>query len=306
MDKRKNFLLISCSCFLFFIFLFPGFAQQGTEELTPAEIAANKFNEVLDLYKAGEYEKCRVKTEEYIEEFEEQNIYYQPGIRANFYVMKAMVSYAFREEGYKQEIEQLFKKAIETDLDLEIGDIATVPAFLNELFNKTKKEYLSQYSKTARRNSFGIVTTIVCTNPFDGSNIQPGIFYEFNITDSLSINTDIKIPIQGNFWNFWRIKIGALWYREFRVEKFVFALGLYDILKINNWSLQTNTVSFCGRGEVITRNGLGIAADVEVMHLDLNFTQAESEEITNLSEIGQGSFFELFFANIDIYFIITF
>ena len=217
-----------------------------------------------------------------------------------------MVSYAFREEGYKIEIEQLFNKAIPIYLDLEIGDIATVPPFLNELFNKTKKEYLSQYSKTARRNTFGIVTTLICTNPFDGSNIQPGISYTFNITNSLSVNTDIKFPIQGQFWNFWRLKFGALWFRDFRVEKFVFALGVYDILKINNWAIRTNTISFCGHGEVLTRNGFGIAADVEVLHFDLNFIEEESEEITNLSEIGQGSSFELFFSSIDLYFVITF
>lgn len=307
MNERKNILFTSCLCFFLFFILFPVFTQEDTENgPTPAEIAAIKFKKTIELYKAGEYEKCREKVDEYIYEFEEQDIYYQASITSYFYVLKAMVSYAFREDGYKEEIENLFNNAIQINLNLEIGDVATVPPFLLELFNKTKKEYLSQYSKTAKRNTFGFVMTLVCTDPFDGSNLQPGIYYAFNITDSVSINADVKVPIQGQFWNFWRIKLGGLWYRDFRVEKLVYALGLNGILKINNWTLQTISFSFCGHGEYISRNGFGLAADVELLHVDLNFIQDESEEITNLSEIGQGSVFELFFTNLDFYIVFTF
>ncbi|MBN2442935.1 MAG: hypothetical protein JXJ04_16370 [Spirochaetales bacterium] len=304
MDNLAKIIRTSCFFFISIIILFPVFAQEDNIALThtPARAESN-YEKALELYKVGEYESSRELVDTYIREFEEQDLYYQNILRANFYVLKAMLSYVFREENYRKEIESLFNKAVRIYLDLEIGDVAIAPPFLVELFTKVKKEYLAGYSKTTRKNTIGFVTSIIQTEEFGWDNIQPGIHYSFNLMEFLSLNMDIKFPIQGEFWNFWRIKSGVIWYPEFRVEQVVFGLETSYIVSINDWVIQKHSISLCGHGEAISRMGLGIGADVEVFRFDINVNR---KTVTIPGKTVKDDLFQLFFANLDLYILYTF
>jgi len=300
--------LIFPVCLLFCVCISPVYAQvdSGDDELSASDIARLKYDEAWQLYQKGDYETSRDKVNISILEFEQQKIYYPKSTKANFYVLKAMLLYVFREEGYRDEIDALFLKAITIHLGQEIGDATQVPPFLIERFNKIKRDYLAQYSKLSRRFSMGLVTTLICTENFSTQNIQPGIHYAFNLSDYLSLTADIKFPIRGGFWDFWRIKGGIIWYPSFKVEDLVFGIGFYDIFTINSWKVVRNSFSIAGHGEIITRSGLGIAADIELLRFDLIFTHdLEGAQIENFSPMIIANSINLFFAHLDFYLVIA-
>ncbi|MBN2535078.1 MAG: hypothetical protein JXB88_19510 [Spirochaetales bacterium] len=303
MGGMKKLLVIFCFCFLSLIIIFPAWTQEQ-EKLDSYTIAKMKYETAMELYKAGEYEKSLELVNSYIEESEGKEgkkVHYPGRIKADIYVLKAMLFYVFREEGYREEIETLFQKAIKIHIDKEIGDASEIPPLLIEIFKKIKKEYLDQFSKETKRHIIGLVTTLIYTEKFEAGNFQPGFYYTFNISNSWSINTTVKLGIGSSFWNTWHFKLGGLFYSDSRVEKLVYGLGLYNIFSINiNEKTIRNSISLCGHGEFFFRQGFGLAADIEVMRFDINIRPGETEEI-----VREQRQIQLIFANFDLYFLFT-
>lgn len=300
MAEMKKMLIILCFCLAGYMILFPVWAQEE-EKPDAYTIALMKYENAMELYKHGEYEKSLELVNTYIQEFEEKRVHYPRKIKADIYVLKGMLTYVFLEEGYREEIETLFLKAVQINLDQEIGDDTEVPAYLIQLFKKTKEEYLDQFSKTTKRNIVGFVTTLIYTEKFVAGNFQPGIYYAFNFTNFWSVIATVKLALGSNFWNTWHFKVGGILYSDFRVEKLVYGLGLYNIFSINT-SEDTirNSVSLCGHGEFFTRPGFGLAVDIEVLRFDINIKAGEPEEI-----IREPKPIQFIFANFDLYILFT-
>ena len=154
-------------------------AAAEEKELSKSEQAKARLEQAESLYADGAYEQCREFLDNSIRQAESREVYFPGPVIARMYLLRALIAYAFRVEGeeYKAEITSLLKRAVESDLGLDIEDPAGYPPFILELFRSTQREYLARYTRRSRRFSVGILGALVIDSTVlsDPSLLQPGL-----------------------------------------------------------------------------------------------------------------------------------
>jgi len=277
-----------------------------SEEVEPQQ----KLEEVEALYSSGDYDRCAELVDAYLEEALASRTYYPRGIIARFHRLKALLAYAYREEGYREEVDHHLLEATSYDLDLQIGTASEVPLYVLERFTAIQEEYLSDYGKTARRHSLGLFGALVLeptviTNP---ALLQPGLHYAYNLSRSLSFAVDVRVPLQWPLWNSIRGQTGIVWMPGFRVEKIGMGLSAFYLFGLDNLETYTHSISFGGNMELVSRWGLGLGGSAELLRVDLIFGLADETELPEYksTSIFGESFLRLVFANINLYVFFTF
>ena len=303
---KKRILLV-----LIFILCVVNLFSQVDMDTSERTRSRENYQKSEELYFQGEYEAARALVDLCIEEIEVEKKNYPTNIVSKIYLLKAIISYAFRQEGFREELEEYILKAVKLDLEIEIGDASKVPPFIIDLFKKIRADYLSKYSRNSRKHNLGLMITLV-SEPAVLENIfllQPGIHYAFNLNKNISLVFDVRFPINWPIWESVRAQCGAIWYPSFSVEDIVFGLSAYYLFAMENFSDFTHSISICGHGEIIWRNGLGLAAEVEIVRTDLiiGFNNSDTPE----EESYEAIYFipdklRLLFANLNVYLFFTF
>ena len=297
---------------LFFLLLLPvsAYSQQTSKSRT--EEAKNKLESALNLYSSGEYEECKILLDSYIRDDESKEAYFPNNIMARIYSLKALISYAYRDEreDYKEEIRGLLLKSLEHNPYHEIGDPSEIPPFVLNTFSKVKEEYLSQFSRVSRRISLGILGALVIdptvlNNP---SLLQPGLFFSYNLSKTWSLGFDLRFPLTLPIWDSIRGQIGLIWYPSFRVEKISTAISTYYVFALDNLSTYTHSLSLGGQAEIIYRSGFGFGARAELLRVDLILGLSDAGDLPDYKSISlfKESFLRITFANTIIYLFYTF
>jgi hypothetical protein len=276
--------------------------------------AREKYEKAKELYDLGEYEACRELLDSYIIDFTENKGFFPHNVKSDIYVLRAMVSFVFLEEGYEKEMKELFLEAIRLDLNLELDDPTAFPPGLIKLFKQVKTEYLSRYSRTTRRHNLGIITSLVKQQTTLLGIIQPGLHYAFNLSEDFSLVLDARFQITTRLLENFSIQGGVIWIPEFRVEQIVFGLSSYYIFSLDNYIEDdksnygfTHSLGICGHGEVIWRFGMGLAAEVEIVRLNLLLGSKTSASAAGYDTIDiVPDVLRLLFASLNIYLFFTF
>jgi len=283
---------------------------QEPDEIKPERSEAElKLDVAKRLYAEGNYAACRLFIDETITMMEENQLSHTPKILSSFYILKSFVIYAFREEGYQDQIEQLLLTAIEIYIHYEFEDPREVPLYMLEQFRRIKSEYLSQFLKSTRRHTIGIyggfiLQPSVLENP---AVIQPGIHYAFNLSDSWALWINIAIPTQIPILETINGSIGATWFPSFKIETISLGLSIAYAFKLEHYENYTHSILFEGYGEVVFRSGLGFGASVELLRFDL-LLGSEGMELPEYGYIDlfPESTLRLAFANLHFYLFYTF
>jgi hypothetical protein len=301
MTSRSFFRLCASAIFVFL-------AVQGVcgQEGTPAagpEVSQRKLEEARALYVSGEYEECRELVSQYLEEYESGDTRLLPRVTAAMYALDALLAYTFREEGFEQKIDRQLKKGLELDLGLDLGDPAEVPPFILNRFSRIRSAYLEQFSRVTRRHGIGLFGALVLeptmlVNPL---LLQPGIAYSFNLTENWSITADFRFPLQWPLWNSIRGQIGVVWYPTFSIEKLATGVSFAYTFGLDNLSAFTHSISFGGRAEYLTRMGIGIVGNAELVRANLMVGSTQAVTPPTFSQIPFLGLLQFVFANINIY-----
>ncbi|MBN1797369.1 MAG: hypothetical protein JW822_02250 [Spirochaetales bacterium] len=270
--------------------------------------AESKLEVAKKLYAEGNYSACRLFIDETLTKMEENQLDYTPRILASFYILKAFVIYAFREEGYQDRIEKLLLKAIETYIYYEFEDPREVPLYVLEAFRRIKSEYLSRFSKSTRRHTIGIYGGLILLPSVlkDPAVIEPGIHYAFNLSDAWALWLNLAIPTQFPLESL-SGSIGVTWFPTFKIETISLGLSMAYALKIEQAENYSHSILFEGYGEVIFRSGFGFGASVELLRFDL-FLGPEGMDLPEYGYIDlfPDSSLRLAFANLHFYLFYTF
>jgi hypothetical protein len=287
-------------------------AAAEEKALSKSEQAQAVLEQAESLYADGAYEQCRELLDSSFRQAESGEVYFPGPVIARMYLLKALITYAFRVEGgeYQAEIASLLKLAVEKDLNLDIEDPAAYPPFILELFRTTRRDYLAPYSRIRRRFSVGILGALVIdpTVLSDPSLLQPGLLFSYNLGETLSLVTSLRLPLSLPIWASVRGQIGLAWYPSFRVEKLSTSLISSYVFSLDDLSTYTHSFSLAGAGEYVFRSGFGFAARAELLRVDLILGQAETGDLPgyrSISLLGE-SFLRATFANSSIYFFYTF
>ena len=294
--------------------LLPVLPAQAAEEKEPSkkDLAEALLKQAENLYAEGAYEECRDFLKNAITRAENDEIYLPGPVLARLYLLEALIAYAFRVEGeeYREEIIELLQRAVATDLNLDIEDPARYPPYILELFRSTRREYMAPYARLSRRFSVGILGALVIdpTVLSDPSLLQPGLLFSYNLRESLSLVSSLRLPLSLPLWASVRGQIGLAWYPSFRVEKISTSIVSSYVFSLDDLSTFTHSFSLAGAGEYVFRSGFGFAARAELLRVDLILGQAESGDLPgyrSISLLGE-SFLRATFANASIYFFYTF
>ncbi|MBN1411541.1 MAG: hypothetical protein JW969_11905 [Spirochaetales bacterium] len=290
---------------LFFLVCLPVLYAQ---EESPTEAARKKFEEVESLYASGQYEDCRKLVEVYLQATGDDR--FPNYFLARLYRIKGFLVYAFREEGkpYRDEIQGLFQKAIELDINLTPGKPSQIPPFLYDLFTSTRDAYIKRFTRETRRNNIGLYSTVF---------INLGLYYSINLSDSWSITAEIGFPFRSPFIEEPAIldklsgQIGAVWYPTWNLEQIIFALAGFYRFELNGIMVNDlkyiHTMSIAGQAEINTRLGLGIFVRAEIIRIDLYYSGGSTFELPAYGEwpILPG-FLRIGYANINFGLFYTF
>jgi hypothetical protein len=131
--------------------------------------------------------------------------------------------------------------------------------------------------------------------------VQPGISYTFNVTENLSLLADFRFPLQLPLWNSVRGQFGMIWYPTFSIEKLATGVSLTYTFALDNLSAYTHSISFGGRAEFLTRLGLGVVGNAELVRVDLIVGGTQATTSPSYSEIPLLGLLHIVFANITLY-----
>jgi hypothetical protein len=246
----------------------PAFAQED-----PLIAARKRCEDVESLYNQGKYEECRAKVDLYFSD--PAAWFFTDPLKARLYRLKGFLVYAYRTEdtSYVAEVKALFQRAVELDLGIDIGKLADVPTALFELFNTTKEEYVSRYSRTRRQNNIGVYLTV---------NVQPGIYYAFNILPALSLVLEADLPVKPPILDAVSGQVGINWYPAWLLEQPFFALDLFYRFQLSGLTgggfNYTHSFSIAGQAEFNSRLGLGLLIRTEIIRLDLYMSSGSGFE----------------------------
>jgi hypothetical protein len=271
-----------------------------TARTTEAAAAAErKLAQAEELFAGGDYAAARDFIAASVGEYEAGTVYYPDPVIARFYVLDALVAYAFRDEGYEARVDAALKKGIAISLDLQLGDPATVPTFVQDRFAKLMAEELGRYARTARRSAVGLSGALALgSSELDISLLQAGLSYTYNLSDSFSLDAGIRVPLQAGFWEHVKAQAGLLWYPSFRVERICTGVSFYYMLGFDAPSSFTHSLSFGGRIDFVTRSGFGVGGNAELARADLvaSSTLPSTSTITLLDGLVR-----IVFSNITLY-----
>jgi len=265
------------------------FAQQPTAVPETTSIPAfadsiQRMDSIKRIYANGDYAGCRFAIDELMSLEKEKKLELSFFQMAKIYSYKALVAYAFREEGYQDEVKRNLLRAVQTDLNFDFEDYAIIPAYVVDVFIKTKREYHDMFSKTTRRHTMGIYGSLtaiptILDNP---EYLKPGVHYSYNFSESFMLVTDVEFPATANIFNSITGRVGIAWFPSFKVE--TVSMGLLTLygIKLEKNTNALHVVSFEGYGEFILRLGLGLAVSIELLRMDLVF----GDEPGDFSETG--------------------
>lgn len=279
-------------------------AAQTTQAPNAAIVAQEKLARAEELFAGGDYPGARDFVAGCIAEYEGKKASYPASVIARLYVLDALVAYAFRDEGYAERVDQSLRCGLAIDLDLDIGNPAEIPVFVQERFNKLKAEELARYSRIARRSAVGLFCALVLEptvlqNP---SLLQPGISYSFNLNDAFSLDAEIRFPLQLPLYNSIRGQIGLLWYPSFRVERICTGISLFYMFGLDNLATYTHSLSFGGRVDFLTRSGFGVGGNAELVRTDLVIGTSASAKTPSYTAVPLlGGLMRVVFSNITLY-----
>jgi len=275
--------------------------------LTPEEEAKLHLQEIKGLYAEGNYEQCKkalIKTQDLKNA---GKLSFNQTEEAELYLYQALIVYAFREEGWQKNINDLLLKAIETDLNYELKDFAIVPSYILERYQNLKKGFLAQYTKSAKRQCVGIygVLSYLPTLVNNPEYIKLGLHYSFNFDDHLTMLLDLELPLALPLFNVMQVRSGLIWFPAFRVELISLGLGIMYALEIQQFKSFINKISFEGYGEIILRSGIGFGASVELLRVELLLGEGTLENLDYV-DLFAGQNVRFVFANLRVYIFLNF
>ncbi len=261
------------------------------------------------LYENGKYDECMTLLDQLIADYELHKLEISKKKFAVVYYQRALITYAFREEGYAEEIEAFFLKAVELNISLEIEKPASTPPYILERFISIRQEYLNKFSRTTRRNNLGIFGALVLEPTIfsDPNLLQPGIHYSFNLNEQISLGIDFRFPLEIPIWNSIRGQAGVTIYPIYSIESFFTGYSVYYMFALDELSRYTHSLSFSAQLEYIYRSGIGFAFSAEVFRLDLFWDSEGDEDRPNYGSLDLiGNLLRLSFANMSFFVYYTF
>jgi hypothetical protein len=268
-----------------------------------ATAVQQKLARAEELFAAGEYEQASVIVTASIAEHEAGSARYPSEVITRLYVLDALIAYAFRDEGYEDRIAQSLEKGLAISLDLDLGDPAGIPPFVQERFASLKAKELARYARTVRRTTVGLFGALVLeptvlANP---SLLQPGISYTFNLDEYFALSVEARFPLQLPLWNSLRGQVGLLYYPSFRVDRICTGVSFYYLFGLDSLTTFTHSLSFGGRIDYLTRGGLGFGGDVEIVRADLVVGSSSLPEPPAYTPVPFLGLLRVVFANITIH-----
>lgn len=307
---RRAILLLFAAAFRLLVGAAPlRAAEEPAEKPSAAEAAQFTLQEAEGRYDAGDYQGSAGIVEQSIAEDESGKASFPRRIMARIRVLDALIAYTFRDDGYEQRVTQSLKAALVLDLNVDIGEPAEVPPYILERFAQIKKQYLARFTRSARRNTIGFVGAMVLepTVFTDLSVLQPGLFYSFNFSDSLTLESELRVPLQWPIWNSIRGQIGLIWFPSFKIETVSMGISTTYMFGLDNLSTYTHSLSFGGQGEIVSRSGFGVGANVEMLRIDLILGITKPSDLPSYRGISfLGNFVRVVFANIRMFAFWTF
>jgi hypothetical protein len=281
----------------------PGKGRESAEQAAQAALARAE-----GLYKAGDYTACEEIVDQTVAALATARGAGPRRILARLRILEALLVYTFRDEGYEQEVARALGDAVALDLNVDVGNPAEVPPFILDSFARIRKAYLARFTRSARRNTFGLVGALVLepTVFTDFSVLQPGVFYSFNFNDRLTLDAELRVPLRTPVWNSIRGQVGLIWYPSFRVETLSMGISTTYLFGLDNLSAYTHSLSIGGQGEIVSRSGFGIGANVEMLRVDLLFGFPSSELPSYRAIPFLANLVRLAFANIRMFAFWTF
>ena len=308
---RRTIVALFAPALCLLLLASPLLAQQKAAGRSSAdqEAARLALQQAEDLYEAGDYQGCADIVERSIAESEAGRAWFPRRTMARIRVLDALIAYTFRDDGYEERVSQSLKTALTLDLSVDVGEPAEVPPYILERFAQIKKEYLAGFTRSARRSSLGFVGAMVLEPTIftDLSVLQPGLFYSFNFSDSLTLESEFRVPLQSPIWNSIRGQIGLIWFPTFRVESVSMGISTTYMFGLDNLSTYTHSLSFGGQGEIVSRSGFGVGANVEMLRIDLILGITEPSDLPTYRAIPfLGNLVRVAFANIRMFAFWTF
>ncbi len=281
-------------------------AGRSAAEREAASLALQKAEE---LYAAGDYQGCAIIVEGSIADSDAGRAWFPKRTMARIRVLDALVAYTFRDAGYEERVSRSLKAALTLDLNVEVGNPAEVPPYILERFALIKKEYLAGFTRSARRNTIGLVGAMVLEPTIftDLSVLQPGLFYSFNFNDTLTLESELRVPLRSPVWDSIRGQIGLIWFPAFKVESVSMGISTTYMFGLDNLATYTHSLSFGGQGEVVSRSGFGFGANVEILRIDLILGISEPSDLPTYRAMPVlGNLVRAAFANIRMFAFWTF
>jgi hypothetical protein len=284
------------------------FAQTGNADTADAQGSGLSeegqiVRDVQARYAKAEYEHCHEIISDALERADAGTLHFPTYYLAEIRVYQALLAYAFREPGFEKDVEDFLQQAIELNINYDFTDYGVIPTYVLEQFLKIKREYLSRFSKTSRRNSLGIyvMTSYLSTFVTSPEFINLGLHYAFNLSDNVSLFLDGEFPLSEQIFNLLQFRVGAIWFPTYKVETVSLGLGLLYSLKIENWTAFINVVSFEGYGEFVFRFGLGVGASVELLRMDILMGEGTFPDVVGSVPLFSSDYARFTFANLRFY-----
>jgi hypothetical protein len=284
-----------------------GLEKPSAARVSPQESATAKLAEAERLYREGTYDESRSLVETALEEVRQGVKVVTPslaGVLARLHALAALLEYAFRDEGFEARIDEEVQLALDNDPYLDLGDPAEVPAFVQTRFRRLQTAYLARFSRRERRSSLGISTALVLEpkvldNP---SVLQPGLSYSFNLSEYVSLDAGMRFPLVWPPWNSIRGQVGFTYYPAFRVERVITGITFSYLfgLDVEEHATYTHSLAVGGRAEYLSRGGLGIAMNAELLRANIVMSGGilEPPEGTEINLLG---LLNIVFANLSLH-----
>jgi hypothetical protein len=294
---------------LFVALALVGVAADGQDRpaaarISPQESATAKLAEAERLYHAGTYDEARILVEAALEEVRQGVKVVTPslaGVLARLHALAALLEYAFRDEGFEARIDERLQQALERNPYLDLGDPAEVPAFVQTRFRRLQTAYLARFSRRERRSSLGISTALVLepTVLADPSVLQPGLSYSYNLSEYVSLDAGLRFPLVWPPWNSIRGQIGLTYYPTFLVERVITGITFSYLFGLDELATFTHSLAIGGRAEYLSRGGLGIAMNAELLRANIVMTGGTLEPPQG-TEINLLGLLNIVFANLSL------
>ena len=278
-------------------------APEQAQAPTAAAAAQQKLARAEELFAAGDYDQAQEFVAASIAEHAAGTAYYPAAAIARLYVLDALIAYAFRDEGYESRIDQSLGRGLALSLDLELGNPAEIPPFLQERFASLKARESARYARTARRSTVGLFGALVLEptvlqNP---SLLQPGVSYGLNLDENLALSAEVRFPLQLPVWNSIRGQLSLIYYPSFRVERICTGVSFSYAFGLDELATFTHSLSFGGRMDYLMRGGLGIGGNVEIVRADLVVGSGSLSEPPAYTPVPFLGLLRIVFANITIH-----